>query len=69
MKETLLHQITTQEFGLPASSPGNHSPDGPNAGHAPKIKVDHSGGADKMEDLRRKETQQNPMMQTMFYFG
>lgn len=34
------------EDALPPSGPRNHRPDGPKAGHALTIKLDHSGGSD-----------------------
>ena len=45
MAETLQHHQTTQCFGLPPASPGNHRPDGPKAGHALTFKLDQSVGA------------------------
>lgn len=46
MEETLQHETTPQCIGLPPASPRNHRHDGPKAGHALTIKLDHSGGAD-----------------------
>ena len=46
MEETLQHETTPQCPRLPPTGTGNHRPDGPKAGHALTIKLDHSGGAD-----------------------
>jgi rhodanese-related sulfurtransferase/transposase InsO family protein len=43
----LQYHPPAQRTGLETSSPGNHRPDGPKAGHALTIKSDHSVGADQ----------------------
>lgn len=46
MEEALQHETTTQCLGLPPTGTGNHRPDGPKAGDALTLELDHSGGAD-----------------------
>ena len=55
MEETLQHQETTQCFGLPPTSSGNHRPDGNQDGHALTFKLDHSTGADQSNENKRKD--------------
>ena len=56
MEETLQHETTTQRIGLPPSGPPNHRPDGPKAGHALTIKLDHSRGADHCGQAQKSIT-------------
>jgi len=46
MEATLQHEATTQCLGLPSTGSEDHRRNGPNAGRALTIKLDHSGGAD-----------------------
>jgi len=45
MEETLQHHQTTQCFGLPPDSPGNHHPNRPKVSHALTFKLDPLTGA------------------------
>jgi hypothetical protein len=47
MVNTLQHRQTTQCFGLPPASPGNHHPNRPKAGHALTFKLDQSVGGER----------------------
>ena len=49
MAKPLQHRPTSQRIGLETASSGNHRSDGPEAGHALTIKLDHSMGADHAE--------------------
>lgn len=47
MEETLQHATTAQRSGLPPTGTLNPRRNGPEAGNALTIKLDHSGGADQ----------------------